>query len=164
MTTIDLIAYIQQCAPRVTPSTMLAIIKTESGGNMLAINVNGKARLLSQPKNIKQALAWVEYLDKYEYNFDIGLCQVNIRNVRKYGYKPSDMLDPCKNLIVASDILYKNYHKVLNNSNSKNYALQKALSAYNTGNYHRGFVNGYVQRVLANSMIVVTDKVQASRY
>ena len=156
---IDVLPYIQQCAPKVAPSTMLAIIKTESRGNPLAIGVNRKHRLLRQPKNIQQALAWVDYLDKHGHNFDVGLGQVNIRNIRKYGYKPAEMLEPCKNLRVASDILYKNYHKALTGSKNKNHALHKALSAYNTGNYKRGFSNGYVQKVLVNGR-VATHAVQ----
>lgn len=152
---IALLPYIQQCAPKVAPGTMLAIIKTESHGKPLAINLNHRQRLLYQPNNIQQALAWVEYLDKHGYNFDIGLGQINIKNVRKYGYRPADMLDPCKNLLVASDILYKNYLRALHGATSKRQALHKALSAYNTGHYGRGFNNGYVQKVIKNSGDVI---------
>jgi type IV secretion system protein VirB1 len=154
---IDLLYYVQQCAPKVAPSTMLAIIRTESRGNHLALNLNKVHRLLYQPKNLRQALAWVEYLDLHGYNFDVGLGQINISNIRKYGYKPADMLDPCKNLRVASDILYKNYHKALNRANSKHHALHQALSVYNTGSYQRGFSNGYVQRVLVNGGAAISQ-------
>lgn len=152
ITTIN--TYITQCAPRVATSTMQAIIATESRGNHLAIGLNYGYRLKYQPKSLTQAKAWVSYLAKHKYNMDIGLAQVNIKNVYKYGYKPEDMLDPCKNLMVASQILYANYRQAFNkNAGNKRLALLQAISAYNTGNYSHGFSNGYVQKVLNNYAI-----------
>lgn len=148
---LDLSAIILQCAINVAPSTMMAIIKTESRGNPLAVGINKGYRLQSQPKTTEQAAQWVTYLEKNNYNFDVGLAQINIKNIHKYGYKASDALDPCTNLKMASDILQKNYHGALNTSSSSHEALQKAISAYNTGNYNSGFRNGYVQKVYANA-------------
>lgn len=144
--------YIEQCAPQVAKSTMQAIIATESRGNYLAIGINYRYKLKYQPQNLVQAKAWLDYLLKHRYNIDIGLAQVNIKNIYKYGYKPEDMFDPCKNLKVASQILYTNYHQAyIKNYGDKRIALLQAISAYNTGNYNRGFSNGYVQKVLNNT-------------
>lgn len=149
MAAID--SYITRCAPQVANSTMRAIIVTESHGNHLAIGLNYGYKLRHQPKNPAQAKAWVSYLVKHNYNIDIGLAQVNIKNIYKYGYKPEDMLDPCKNLKVASNILYSGYRKSYRrNSGNKHLALLQAISAYNTGNYQHGINNGYVQKVLNN--------------
>lgn len=148
---LDISALILQCAINVAPSTMMAIIKTESRGNHLALGINKGYRLQSQPKNADQAAQWATYLEKNNYNFDVGLAQINIKNIHKYGYKASDALDPCTNLKMASDILSKNYRGALNTSSSSHEALQKAISAYNTGNYQSGFKNGYVQKVYANA-------------
>lgn len=155
---IDVMPYIHQCATKVAPSTMAAIVRTESKSNPLAIGLNRHKKLGYQPSNLKQATSWVEYLDKHGYDFDVGLGQVNIRNIRKYGYKPADMLDPCKNLQVASLILLNNYKAALATSNNQNDALYKAISAYNTGNYQNGFTNGYVQRVVKNTVLSDQDK------
>ena len=155
---IDVMPYIHQCATKVAPSTMAAIVRTESKSNPLAIGLNRHKKLGYQPSNLKQATSWVEYLDKHGYDFDVGLGQVNIRNIRKYGYKPTDMLDPCKNLQVASLILLNNYKAALATSNNQNDALYKAISAYNTGNYQNGFTNGYVQRVVKNTVLSDQDK------
>lgn len=144
-------ALLQQCAPKVAPVTMMAIIKTESHGNPLALNLNKGKRLLYQAKNPLQAKAWAEYLEHHGYNFDIGLAQVNIKNAHKYGYSASQLLDPCNNLRVASDILLKNYNQAISGSFSQQEALYKAISAYNTGNYHSGFNNGYVTKVVFNA-------------
>ena len=76
----------------------------------------------------------------------MGLAQVNIKNIHKYGYRAEDALDPCINLKLASSILTKNYTQALINSSTSSEALQKAISAYNTGNYSAGLKNGYVKR------------------
>lgn len=150
---LELNALILQCALNVAPSTMVAIIKTESRNNPLAIGINKGYRLKYQPKTPEQAKAWVTYLEKNNYNFDVGLAQINIKNIHKYGYKAADAIDPCLNLKMASDILHKNYKGALASSSNSSDALKKAISAYNTGNYQSGFKNGYVQRVYANANV-----------
>ncbi len=145
------IPYIQHCAPNVAPTTMQAIIKTESKGNHLALGLNKGKRLRYQPQNYEQAASWANYLEANNYDFDIGVAQVNIRNAHKYGYKAYQLLDPCINIRVAGQILQKNYTQALGKSSSAQEALFKAISAYNTGNYHKGFSNGYVRKVVNNA-------------
>lgn len=145
---LDLAVAINQCVNPIHKVVMQAIVKVESSGNPLAIGLNKGFKLQMQPKDEKQAQAWVEYLEKNDYNFDVGLGQVNIKNIHKYGYKAKDLIDPCLNLKIASDILDKNYQVALSSDNSAK-ALQKAISAYNTGNFSSGFYNGYVSKVNA---------------
>lgn len=145
---IDLATLINQCVNPAHKVVMEAIIKVESSGNPLVLGLNKGYKLQTQPKNEEQAKAWAEYLEQHDYNFDVGLGQVNIKNIHKYGYKAKDMLDPCLNLKIASDILDKNYQVALATDNSAK-ALQKAISAYNTGNFNSGFSNGYVHKVNA---------------
>jgi type IV secretion system protein VirB1 len=149
--TIDIVYYVTNCVYAVAVSTMLAIVDTESRGNPLAIGLNSGQRLKYMAQDIEQAALWVDYLEMHNYNFDVGLAQINIKNIHKYGYRARDMLQPCTNLKVASHILWRNYQAVLPNSASVQDALYKALSAYNTGSYKRGFTNGYVQKVLNNA-------------
>ncbi|MDD3267539.1 MAG: lytic transglycosylase domain-containing protein [Burkholderiales bacterium] len=139
----------KQCSPTVAPTTMLTLVKTESGKNPIAIGLNG-ARLLAQPKNQSQAIAWIKYLDKHNYNFDVGLGQINIKNIRKYKLQPEALLNPCLNLKISGEILTKNYIAAKKNTKDPQYALRKALSTYNTGNQYSGFNNGYVVKVLKN--------------
>lgn len=150
--TADIPQYIMHCAPQVAEITMLAIIKTESKGNPLAIGLNKGYKLVYQPHNLAQATEWANYLEKHGYNFDIGITQVNIKNVHKYGYKASDMLDICLNLSIGAKVLQQNYKNALLKSNTQQEALLKAISAYNTGNYSNGFYNGYVQKVVFNAV------------
>ena len=147
----DISMYVKDCAPNVAVSTMQAIIKTESKGNPLAININKGFKIRFQPKTLAQAKSWVSYLEKNGYNFDVGIAQINIKNLHKYGYGAVNGLDICTNLKIASSILQNNYNSALIVSNSSNEALQKAISAYNTGNYHSGFSNGYVRQVYRNA-------------
>lgn len=142
---------IQQCAKHTASSTMLAIIKTESGGNKFALGLNKGFKLKYQPRNEQEAISWVNYLEQNNYNFDIGLGQININNLHKYGYKAKDGLDPCINLQLAEKILGDNYTNAKKSSRTEQEALAKAISAYNTGNFAGGFKNGYVARVYAKA-------------
>ena len=145
---------LQQCCPNVSSTTMLAIIKTESNFNPLALNLNDKRKHLSYPAtNLKQATAWAQYLERHGYNFDVGLGQINIKNIHKYGYHAEDLLEPCLNLKVAGYILQQNYINAKSSSNNSKSALYMAISAYNTGNYRAGFSNGYVSRVVKNAQL-----------
>lgn len=151
-TTLDIPTYVRSCSPNVAPSTMIAIIKTESNFNPLAININNKGQRLSyQAKDLNQATQWVNYLENHNYNFDVGLGQINIKNIKRYGYKARDLLDPCANLKMAAHILASNYNGAKQRSNTTSEALYKAISAYNTGNFRSGFSNGYVKKVIYNA-------------
>lgn len=146
------ISTLHKCYPNVSPTTMYAIIKTESNFNPLALNLNSSGKHLKyQAKNLKQATAWAEYLEKLGYNFDVGLGQINIKNIHKYGYHAKDLFEPCLNLKLAAYILQQNYTKAKSGANNSGSALYMAISAYNTGNYHTGFTNGYVSRVIKNA-------------
>lgn len=148
---IALSSLIQHCVPSIAQASMMSIVQIESRGNPLALGLNKGYKLQFQPQTKAQAHKWVEYLDKHNYNFDIGLAQVNIKNINKSEYSATDVLDPCTNLKLGSSILIKNYTNALVYSKSSSEAWQKAISAYNTGNFHSGFTNGYVGRVYANT-------------
>jgi type IV secretion system protein VirB1 len=143
--------YLHHCANNIAPNTIKALIYTESKGNPLAIGINRGHYLRYQPHNLSQAINWVTYLEHNHYNFDIGLGQININNVHKYGYTAKDALNPCINISLMSNILHDIYHKALSVSLNKQQALYKTFSAYNSGNYHSGFYNGYIQRVIHNA-------------
>ena len=146
---LDLMLLAKQCSPTVAPITMVTLVKTESKGNPLAIGLNG-AILKYQPKTESQAIAWVKYLDQHGYNFDVGLGQVNVANIRKYKLKPEQLVNPCLNLRVSGDILTKNYIAAKKRTQDPQLALRQALSAYNTGNQYSGFNNGYLRKILVN--------------
>lgn len=139
---------IQECAPQVALSTMQAVIRTESGFNPNALNINGGARLARQPSSRREAAAWAQWLISRGYSVDLGLMQINSANLPRLGLTASTVFDPCRNLQAGASILVDNYNRALRESKNSRTALLKAISAYNTGNFHGGFRNGYVARVV----------------
>lgn len=140
-----------QCAPNVAYSTIRAIVKTESNFNLYALNLNKGYKLRFQAHNKAQAIHWADYLEEHHYNFDVGLAQINIKNIHTYGYHAKDLFNPCTNLHLADLILQKDYVKAKQNSNTSQEALRKTISSYNTGNFYSGFHNGYVYKVYLNA-------------
>ncbi len=147
LTDASLEPIISQCAPNVAPTTMTAIIKVESGGNPLAINVNGKKRLARQPASIFEAVAWASWLIDKGYSADLGLMQVNSRKLERLGLPVEAMFHPCYNIAAGAQILTEKYANATKKFGSGQAALRAAISSYKTGNYSSGFVNGYVHDV-----------------
>lgn len=138
------------CAPQIAPGTLSAIIRVESGGNPLAININ------KGPKGVrisgsKQAADAAKQAIALGYSVDLGLMQVNSRNLRSLGYSVEDMFEPCTNIKAGGEILVSNYLSAVRIHGEGRAALLAALSAYNTGSFVRGFSNGYVARYFSTS-------------
>ena len=138
---------IEQCAPNVAPTTMAAIVKTESGGNPLAININGDRKLVRPARSRAEATGWATWLVAHGYSVDLGLTQVNARHLPRLHANVGQMFDPCDNLKAGARILSENYAGASQRYGSGQQALRAAISAYNTGNYRAGFDNGYVAKV-----------------
>lgn len=126
---------------------MIAIIKVESGGNPLAININGSRRLTRQPRSKAEAQIWSEWLINRGYSIDMGLAQINSTNLSHLGVSVANMFDPCINIAAGARILTDNYAGAAQRYGQGQNSLQAALSAYNTGNHRAGFANGYVSKV-----------------
>lgn len=139
-----------ECLFQVHPATATQIIRHESGGRKFAINVNvpsGKPRpVYIQPKNRHDAITLSKRFIQQGYSVDMGLMQVNSKNLPRYGVTTEEMFDPCINIRTGSRILYDAYQRTARTTPDSQAALLKALSIYNTGNMQRGFTNGYVAR------------------
>ena len=146
-----------QCAPHVAPATMRAIIQVESGGNPLAMNVNGEQRLARQPSNSEEAQRWASWLIAHGYSVDLGLAQVNSRNLPRLGVTAAQMFEPCDNIRSGAQILSENYAAAAQRFGPGKQAVAAAISAYNTGNYRNGISNGYVARVAAAAIAADTE-------
>jgi type IV secretion system protein VirB1 len=134
------------CAPNIAPVTLEAVIRVESGGSPLAINVNG---LQVQPAPAATAAEAARIAESYilrGYRVDLGLMQVNSRNLVALGTTVERVLDPCTNVRDGAVILTADYAEAARSRGAGQPALQAALSAYNTGSFYRGFANGYVAR------------------
>ena len=135
----------QACAPSVHPKTMAAIVMTESGGNQLAINVNG-TRNPRPAANLATAVQTARSYIAAGYSVDLGLAQINSRNLARLGLTVEQMFVPCANLAASARILSMNY-RAAGRTGDAQQALRVAFSMYNTGDPARGFGNGYVARV-----------------
>jgi type IV secretion system protein VirB1 len=144
-----ILALASQCAPTVAPGTVLAIVQTESSGEPFALNVNG-GRQPARQSNAADAAATARRYVAAGYSVDLGLGQINSRNMRWLGLTWETVFDPCTNIAALGLVLTANYNAARPGRDPQS-ALRVALSMYNTGSQTRGFRNGYVARVVGNA-------------
>jgi type IV secretion system protein VirB1 len=133
----------------VAPVTLEAIVRVESGGNPLALHVNRLAGPQPQPATVADAVHLADTYIRQGYSVDLGLMQVNSRNLAALGTSIEQVLDPCSNIRGGAAILTANYAEAVRSRGEGQAALQAALSAYNTGDFYRGIGNGYVAKYYA---------------
>lgn len=122
---------------------MQHVVRVESSRNPYAIGVVG-GRLARQPRNIEEAVATAEMLQRSGYNFSVGIAQVNRYNLAKYGLNSyRKAFDVCSNLQAGTRILRECY-------NRSGGDWGKSFSCYYSGNFVTGFRHGYVQKVFAS--------------
>jgi type IV secretion system protein VirB1 len=149
-----------QCAPSVVPETVLAIIQTESSREPFALNVNG-GRQPAPQNNAADAAATSCRFIVAGYSVDLGLGQINSRNMRWLGLTWETVFDPCTNIAALARVLTTNYHAAKPGRDPQT-ALRVALSMYNTGSQTRGFRNGYVAKVERNAGIAQSTTASAT--
>ena len=154
------IQHIQQCAPSAPASIVEAIIRTESGFNPLAINVNRGFKLARQPASRKEAEAWARWFLANGHNFDSGLMQINSANLEKLGLTPETVFDVCENIRAGATLFTENYSRASAAFGPGRTSLVSALSAYNTGDFSSGIRNGYVSKVVQNVRAANTDEAE----
>lgn len=139
------LALAQRCAPSIAPETMLSIVQVESSFNALAINVNDAADP-PPSRSAAEAIRTAEALIRQGRSVDLGLGQINSKNLGWLGMTVADAFDPCRNLAGAAKVLEAGYLSAAKVAPQQQ-ALRMAFSAYNTGSHSRGFSNGYVAKV-----------------
>jgi type IV secretion system protein VirB1 len=178
------------CAPNVAPATLERIIAVESAGQPLALNANvkwvnvkdkdGNAVMVvtadgktmperkkvtfKSPIEIKtvQDAVTVAYMAiEAGHSVDLSYMQVNSKNLNALGYSVEDMFDPCKNLAAGARVLTAFYAAALPKYKTEQTALKAALSAYNTGDFEKGFTNGYLARYGINGQATALVNVPA---
>lgn len=88
---MDLLALYAECAPSVHPVTMDRIVRIESGGNPLAINVNRLAGPQPRASDPAEAARIARSYIERGYSVDSGIAQVNSRNLAALGYSVEEM-------------------------------------------------------------------------
>lgn len=136
----------RRCAPGVAPQLLGRVASVESGGNPFAIGVVG-GRLARQPKTLPEALATVSELDAGGWNYSMGLVQVNVHNLAKYGQTAASVFDPCINLRTGAAILRACYDHDAPDAARQDSVVRAALSCYYSGNFSGGM--SYARKVAA---------------
>lgn len=135
---MDFAALSQECAASVQPERMEAVVRVESGFNPYAIGVvNG--RLERQPRNLAEAVATAQALERDGWNFSLGMSQVNRYNMPKYNLDYEAAFDPCSNIRAGSAILKDCFDRARPRATSDRAAWQMAYSCYYSGNFKTGF-------------------------
>ena len=156
MDSTAIMALALQCAPTVHPATMAAIVSHESHNRVFAIGVNNGPRLRRQPADLQEASRTAARLIEQGYSIDLGLGQINSKNLVALGLDLRTVFEPCANLGASAKVLTQNYQAAHATEPDSQRALRVALSLYNTGNSSRGFRNGYVRKIEASAKRVAT--------
>lgn len=144
------------CAIGVAPTTMDAITGVESHWNPLALHVNGWTGAQPQAHDAAEAVVLARGFIARGYSVDIGVAQVNSRNLPRLGYTVEQIIVPCTNLAAGARILQGYYAQAVQQFGEGQRALMSALSGYNTGSLWRGFANGYVAKYYINAPLDVS--------
>jgi type IV secretion system protein VirB1 len=153
-----ILALASQCAPNVAPQTVAAVVQTESHARPFAINVNGGTQPPTQI-NAASAAATAQRYIAAGYSVDLGLGQINSRNMRWLGLTWETVFDPCTNIAALGRVITQSYSTAIAGRDPQT-ALRVALSLYNTGSSSRGFRNGYVAKVVGNAGVADTVTAQ----
>ena len=132
------------CSDLAVPAEVMHhVVRVESSYNPFAIGVVG-GRLARQPRSLPEAVATMRMLEREDYNYSVGLAQVNRYNLAKQGLaSPEQAFDICPNLRAGARILAECYGRA-----GRDWG--KAFSCYYSGNFETGFRHGYVQKVFAS--------------
>jgi type IV secretion system protein VirB1 len=142
-----LVSLAQTCAPGVAPETLLSVAVAESGLDPLAVAVNGPHRLVFHPATAAEAQAVAARWIAAGRSVDLGLGQINSRNLAPLGLSLAGVFDACRNLAASATVLADGYRRAAPVLGAEQAGLATALSYYNTGDAMRGRRNGYVDRV-----------------
>ena len=139
------------------------IVRVESHGEPLALNVNGGFELVRRPRSQDEAVAMASWLLAHDYNFDAGLAQVNSANFARLGLTAEAVFDPCTNLRAGLQVLLECQDRAVKRFGQGDRAETATLSCYNAGDFDRGLRNGYVAAVLGRGTFPGADSMPAQR-
>jgi type IV secretion system protein VirB1 len=142
---IALAAQIERCAPQVSPVTMTALVRVESGGDALAIHDNTTKRSY-HPRDRAAAEATAKSLLALAHSIDLGISQIDNVNLSQLGLSVHTVFDACTNLGAGARVLASDYAFAVRRYGPGQVALRHAIGMYNTGRLDAGA--RYVRKVL----------------
>jgi len=138
-----------QCAPRIYPSLLTSVAKTESGLDPLTLHDNTTG-VSDHAPTVEAAAAEAESWIAGGDSVDLGLMQVNSANLASLGMTVPAAFDACASLAAGAAILRAAYGGGQTPAEQQ-VALLMALSRYNTGSPFKGILNGYARKVIRNA-------------
>ena len=138
----------QQCAPALDARLTTSLVRQESSFNPYAIGLDGKAVLQRQPRSLEEAIATVEELQKENQQFSVGLAQIHVSNIKRFGLTWTQAFDPCTNLKYGQAVLIDFHQNALKAGFKQDGAVFAALRGYNSGDIHAKVSNGYATEIL----------------
>ena len=115
-----------QCAPSVDPHMLVGIGQNEFGLETQILHDNTTGRVLRGDGVIDAAALLISA----GHSVDLGVMQINSRNLGLLGLSLTDAFDPCRSVAGAARLI-------------------ALFSQYNTGSPSRGIANGYAGNVVA---------------
>lgn len=141
-------ADISRCAPEVPPVLMNALVRAESAGRPLAIGMDAGGGSVPQPSTLAEAVAAAEALATAGRTFSVGLAQIHVSNVKRYGLSWTQAFDGCTNLATGQRVLGHFLRRAGDAGYGGAAVLRAALRGYNSGSVHATAADGYARRVL----------------
>ena len=137
---------LMMCAPAVDPVTMAAVVKQESGGQPWVVNNNTTKKSMAFGSKAAAVAAAVAAVGRGE-SVDMGLAQINSKNLPALGLTVEQVFDPCTNVAAGASILAMGYQRAG--------SLGGALSIYNTGRADSKIGVTYAQKVFRQAGVRV---------
>ena len=137
---------LMMCAPAVDPVTMAAVVKQESGGQPWVLNNNTTRKSVTFESKAAAVATAVAAVGRGE-SVDMGLAQINSKNLPALGLSVAQVFDPCTNVAAGASILAAGYERTG--------SLGNALSTYNTGRANSKVGAAYAQKVFQHAGVKV---------
>jgi type IV secretion system protein VirB1 len=134
---------ISTCAPLVAPVTIAAVVQRESGGNPLAVHDNSTG-ISHRPATEAEAITLAKSLIAMGHSVDLGMGQINSRNLSWLKQSVETIFDPCTNLSAMQGMLLAAWRQSAGN-------LPAALSSYSTGKVGNATGSRYAAAVYAQA-------------
>ena len=147
---MDLVTLVLACSLYADNSIPYAMIQTGTQNNPLVVTVDDDTRTF---KTISAAIQYTHAQIAMGKNLEIGLMQISSRWLPEIGAHASDLFRPCKNLVVATQILEKLRLKCQSMAvNNPSTDIQSCvLSLYKSKNLYNGL--SFAQQVIEYAKI-----------
>nr|WP_294566823.1 transglycosylase SLT domain-containing protein [uncultured Rhodopila sp.] len=132
LTTAAVLSLVMQCAPGMDPKLLAGFAQQESGYDPLALHINQMPAGWLQPhaNSVADAAQIAAQFVSNGHSVDLGMMQINTKNLGLLGLGLAEAFDPCRSIAAAGKLI-------------------ALMSRYNTGDPAAGVRNGYAAAVVS---------------